>query len=124
MASQKEILAGGASAQLSDAITGSQSAGLTAAGSTQATALALSASDNQITTAAAGTGVILPQYAQPGDEYWVYNGGANALLVYPPLNSGASIGAGAANAGFSVATTKGALFKMINALVWIVILSA
>jgi len=124
MPAAKEILAGGIAAPAADAITGSQALAVSAAGSTQATATVLSATDTQITTAAASTGVILPLWAQPGDEFWVYNGGANAVLVYPPLASGASIGAGAANAGFSVAANKGALFKMMGPLFWMPILSA
>jgi len=124
MAATKEIMAGGISAIAADSITGSQTTGITATGSTQLDAKALTTTDNAVSTAAAGTGVILPQWATPGDDFMVYNGGANALLVYPPLGSSATINAGAANAGFSVATTKSARFKMLSATVWVAGLSA
>ena len=80
---------------------------LTAAGTTQANALALSAVNNIVTTAAASTGVRLPSTGA-GDGVIVANLGANALLVYPVV--GGSIQGGATNAGFSVPTLKTAIF--------------
>jgi hypothetical protein len=94
------------------AITGDVATGLTAAGSTQATALALTAVNSVVSTAAAGTGVILEANLEVGDTTRVTNLGANALLVYPPV--GGAIQAGAANAGFSVATGKSAEFRKVT----------
>lgn len=65
--------------------TTSVGTGLTAAGSTQGTALALAAQYNEVTTAAASTGVILPTPAV-GVEVLVFNRGANTLNVYPPTS--------------------------------------
>src|SRR5260370_13342007 len=54
---------------------------LTAVGTTQATALALTSEINRLTTVAAGTGVSLPA-AVPGLTVYVINHGANPLQVY------------------------------------------
>lgn len=89
------------------AIVGDVANNLTAAGSTQGTALKLSAVNNIVTTTAASTGVQLPAMG-PGDSVTVANLGANALLVYPV--TGGAIQTGATNAGFSVATLKTATF--------------
>jgi hypothetical protein len=82
---------------------------VTATGATQATAAVAFGDSCIVTTAAAGTGVILggPSFTS-GDEVKVTNLGANALLVYPPL--GGQINALAINAGFSVAIGKVAEF--------------
>ena len=63
---------------------------LTAIGTTQATALLLFNGINMIGTAASGSGVVLFP-GNPGTSQTVYNGGANAVKVYPP--TGAQINA-------------------------------
>lgn len=93
-------------------LIGGALAGQTATGSTQADAFALSATNTQFSTVAAGTGAILPSFMQPGDYARVFNNGANALLVYPV--SGAAINNGATNAGFSIAANKSAQFIMLS----------
>lgn len=100
MSLQARIVASGLSAINAQAIQGTVANALTATGSTQGTALALGADLNRFTTVAASTGAILPAM-NPGDNMQVFNGGANALLVYPPV--GGTINALAANAGYSVA---------------------
>ena len=75
------------------------SAAVSAAGSTQGTATALTTMINNVTTVAASTGVVLPT-AVAGYMVIVRNGGANALNVYPA--TGAAINAGAANAAHSL----------------------
>ena len=65
--------------------------GISAAGTTQGTGTALTKQINLISTAAAGTGVVLPT-AAAGLTIIVINGGANALNVYPA--SGGTIGHG------------------------------
>ncbi len=82
-----------------DVVTQLQSA-LIATGTTQTDALPLFAENNRFATVAAGTGARLPA-RPPGSVIRVRNGGANALLVYPP--PGGSVNGGAANASFSVA---------------------
>jgi hypothetical protein len=75
--------------------------GLVATGASQGTALALTADISMFGTVAAGTGAILPAL-NPCDVSTVFNGGANALLLYPP--SGAKINNLGTNAGYLIAT--------------------
>lgn len=65
------------------------SSGLTvvAAGTTQATATELVNGLNGISTAAANSGVILNPILATSDCQIVFNGGANAVKVYPPVGS-------------------------------------
>lgn len=60
------------------------STGLTAAGTTQATALALTTDWNDFSTVAANSGCRL-QARKAGQVQDVFNGGANAERVYPPV---------------------------------------
>jgi hypothetical protein len=101
------LMAFGSHPALAQAVVGDVANTLTAAGTTQANALALSCANNIVTTAAASTGVRLPT-TSPGDSVLVANLGANALLVYPVV--GGSIQGAAVNVGFSVPTLKSARF--------------
>lgn len=65
-------------------IVGSSSPTITAAGTTQATATLLVSDVNIITTAAAGTGVVVPSAAS-GKYAVIVNRGATPLLVYPAV---------------------------------------
>lgn len=92
--------------------------GLTAAGSTQGTALALDYTTFQrVTTVAASTGVRLPA-ATVGARIVVFNKGANSLTVYPA--TGEAINNGAANAAFSggVAAQRSCMFVCMVAGTW------
>lgn len=106
-------------AETAKAVAGDMATGATAAGTTQATALALSADHTKIGTAAASSGVILRKI---GGMQTVYNGGANAVAVYPPVTG--TINSGAANAAFSVATTKSAVFISADGVNFVAVLSA
>jgi hypothetical protein len=88
---------------------------LTAAGSTQATALALTRPINNITTTAASTGVILPT-ATPGMRIMIRNGGANTLNVYPA--SGAQINSVGTNTAFGMGTGVFIEFVAMNTTQW------
>ncbi|MDQ0084582.1 hypothetical protein J2W35_004951 [Variovorax boronicumulans] len=105
-------MAFGTAPLLAQAIVGDVANSLTAAGSTQGTALKLASVINVVTTAAASTGVQLPSTGT-GDQIVVANLGANALLVYPV--TGGAIQTGAANAGFSIAVGKTAVFTARDA---------
>lgn len=61
--------------------------GITAAGTNQGTATALTGETNNVTTVASGTGVIIPAFGSVGVKFTVRNSGANALLVYPPSST-------------------------------------
>jgi hypothetical protein len=82
---------------------------LTAAGTSQATALALGADWNWIGTVPVGTGAVIPAM-KPGNDIWVWNAGANPLNVFP--FSGAQIGsAGTINAAVALAAGHLAYFQ-------------
>ncbi len=99
------------------------SGGLTAAGTTKATALLLTASKNYIAICSSGKGFQLPQCSQ-GDEIEVYNGGLNTALIYTNASTTETITNGSANGGFSIATMKGARFSKVTSSLWMVNYSA
>jgi hypothetical protein len=92
-------------------------AGLTAAGSTQGTALVLSGNNSvqEITTAAAGTGVQLPTPAA-SSEVTVVNRGANAIIVYPA--SSGVINGQSANAGYTLGVNNSVTFYAKSTSAW------
>ena len=83
--------------------------GLTATGSDQSGAFEVTTAKAAFGTVAAGTGAVLDDQAAPGDTQMIYNGGANALTVYPP--SGAQINALATNAGVLLGTNTACEFS-------------
>jgi hypothetical protein len=98
---------------------GDITSGLTAAGTTQADALAISADANIFGTVASGTGAVLA--VSSSARILVRNGGANALLVYAPVGGTMN---GTSNGSLSIATTKNALFVSADGVNWYSILSA
>lgn len=93
-------------------VAGSASAGLTAAGTNLATALALSCQLCEVTTAASGTGVVLPSGAPTGTVgIRIMNRGASSLTVYAPSgftvegSASVTIAAGADSTLYHVAST-------------------
>lgn len=88
---------------------------VSAAGTTQGTATALTSDYNVITTAASGTGVVL-QTAAAGKTVIVVNKGANVLLVYPA--TGAAIDALGANVGISVPVSGWIEFNASSTTQW------
>lgn len=99
------------------AICGGVANTLTAVGTTNANALALSAEINVVTTAAAGTGVRLVP-VEVGSSVVVANQGANALLVYP--GTGVQIDAlTVTTGGFSIPVGKSAVFYGVSGTQWI-----
>ena len=102
----------GLSGPLSAAICTDATAGVSAAGTTQGTATELTAAVSDITTVAAGAGVVLNASIAPGDEQAVFNAGANAVKIYPP--SGLKINALAANAAMTLAVNTGCIFKCVS----------
>jgi len=119
MPSVSKLVGMGAPAAGAGFMVGDVASGLTATGSTQGTALAITANFNQFTTVAASTGAVLPALSSSpqlgvtnGDSIEVFNAGANALAVYPP--SGSSINGLSANIAISVPANKGARFIMLT----------
>lgn len=107
MSLAQRLVTAGISAIQAQAIQGTVANTLTALGTTQGNALMLGADINNFTTVAAGTGAIAPAM-NPGDDIIVRNGGANALLLYPPV--GGVINGLGANAGYSIATATPLVF--------------
>jgi hypothetical protein len=91
--------------------------GLTAAGTTQGTALVLTGANSlqEVTTAASGTGVVLPT-STTSASVSVINRGANAIIVYPA--SGATINGQAANTGFTLPANGAITFQGKSTTAW------
>jgi hypothetical protein len=90
---------------------------ITAAGSTQGTATALSTQINGVTTVAANQGVLLP-VVSAGTWIRVLNRGANTLKVYPP--SGGNIEGLSANVASSLAVNGGNDYNYMGSGQWYV----
>lgn len=115
------VMGGGFSAGQARALAGGVAATVSAAGTTQGTATALVASKNLVSTVAASSGVRLP-LVEIGDDVLIYNGGANALTVYPPTSG--RINVASANTGISLATETAILITRMSSTRWVAILSA
>lgn len=87
---------------------------LTATGTTQATAKQVATDFEVYGTVAAASGCILPTFCTVVDQGWIFNHGANALLVYPPV--GGKISTLALNAGLSVPVGKGLFWICLDNL--------
>lgn len=107
MPTQSNLMGSGCPALQAQASVGLAKTGLTALGTNQGSALALPSDGNVFSTVAAGTGAILPATSfniQLLDSLLVFNHGATALLVYPPV--GGTISTLAANTAVSIPTGK------------------
>ena len=118
----KNVMGANISAGKARSINGNNvNATITAAGTTQGTATALTADVIVITTATTGQGVILYS-GVPGDDQWVYNDTLVDIRVYPHV--GGSINQIAANSAFVLAPKTCSHCKLINSTRWVVNLSA
>lgn len=119
----KNIMGAGipAAAAAADTISSTATA-LTSAGTTQATALTISADANFVSTVAASSGVVLYN-GMIGDSVFIMNdGGANPLTVYPPV--GSKFNNLATNTGFSLAANTPVVCYKITSTRWFAVLSA
>lgn len=96
----------------------SSSGSLTATGTTIADALALTSFINLVGTAAASTGVKLPD-VQIGGIVVVQNNGANALNVFPHSTSG-TLNGGTAGAAVTCAAAAGNICIRRSSTDWLV----
>jgi|ERR1700761_2222654 len=105
MAFQKALTGSGFAGGQAINVTGGADPGVIALGTNAATAYPMQLGNTQFGTVAASTGGILPLGAVTGDSCLVFNNGANALTIYPPvggtINGGASVSVAAA--GFILA---------------------
>jgi len=92
--------------------------GISANGSTQATATALTKEFNGVSTVSSGQGVILPT-AVAGMAIIINNTSANSLLVYPA--SGAMINSLATNAPYTQATQETLQFVAMSTTQWYIV---
>lgn len=92
---------------------------ITAAGTNQGTATALTADYNVVTTVGAGQGVVLPTAAS-GKTTTIVNVGANALQIYPA--SGASIDSLGTNIAMSLPVNQVYCVRAISSTQWYTIL--
>ena len=107
-----KVFGAGLPGPLASAICQDAATGISAAGTTQGTATELTSADNEITTAAAGSGVVLDSSLAAGDSQSIFNAGENAVKVYPP--SGMKINALAADAAMTLATNTGCVFYCVS----------
>jgi hypothetical protein len=118
MAIPSRVLASGNSGLATISICGDGATGLVAVGSTQATALQLSAVFNAITTSAASTGVKLPP-CEAGAMVYIYNLAGQDLRIYS--NGTETLNAAVAGAtGVLVGNTKTAICFATSATTWAV----
>ena len=122
MGLSKNMMGGGFSAGQAKAINGAVATGLTAAGTVIGDALDLTADLNIIGTAAASTGVQLPS-CEVGDSCQIYNGGANAVKVYPDSSSN-TINQLSAGSAMLLATNTACQYFKISSTRWVANLSA
>ena len=107
-----KAFAAGLPLPLASAICKDVATSVSAAGTTQGTATELTATDSEVTTVAAGAGVVLSSQLAAGDQQTVFNAGANPLKVYP--TSGMKINALATNAAMTLGTNTGVIFKCVS----------
>jgi len=93
----------------------SVSASVSAAGTVQGNATALTTEFNRVSTVVSGSGVVLPT-ATAGMAIAIVNSSANSLLVYPA--SGAAINSLATNAGYSHVTLATLQYIAISSTQW------
>ncbi len=122
MATAADIMKGGHSAMSARAINGQVQSAVSAAGTTITTATDLTASVNVVTTAAASSGVQLPN-GEIGDSVEILNLGANAVTVYPDTASN-QINALSAGSGFLLATNTAVKLRRFTSTRWAGYLSA
>ena len=125
LGSAAQLMGAGFSAGQASALVGPvPTTGVSAAGTTLATATALAAVTNLVSTVASGSGVKLPTAATVNDWCFVYNdGGANSLLVYPDAST-SKINQLAVGTGITLAPNTACIFVKVTSTRWIANLSA
>lgn len=121
MAYAREIMQGGFSAGSAKALGGQAKSTISAAGTVVGDSTALTASINFLSTVAAGTGVQVAD-GELGDSVIIYNGGANAVKIYPP--TGDNFNQLAVNSSISLASVTGCMIVKVTTAQWVVFVSA
>jgi hypothetical protein len=115
-------MGGGTSAGQAKAINGRVASAVSAAGTVLSDATAIAATVNRISTVASGAGVRLFN-GEISDEIFIYNAGANQLIVYPHSSSG-TINQLSAGSGVTIPQYTQAGFRRVTAVIWIAWMSA
>jgi len=97
--------------RMTSSVPSSSATGIVAAGTTQGDATPLTEEWNVVATTPANSGVIIEPFGT-GTSVTVYNDGANALDVYPPV--GYFIDAGLVNAPYVLPATKSQVFSQVD----------
>ena len=119
----KNVMRAGLSAGAARAVNGNEvQAAITAAGTTQGGAAACEGDMNNITTGTTGQGVIVSQYAMPGDSQIFYNATTADLRVYP--RTGQKINQVATNGGVVLASYTALKLYLTSSTQWVGFLSA
>jgi len=124
MALSKDLMGGGFSAGQAHALGGGYAA-ITAAGSTQADAATLTASNCVVASADGTNGVVLN--GDIGDTVLVFNNSGSTLKVYPNVGAAIAVagtGLGSANAAFSQLTYKLTQYKKLTTTQWVALTTA
>lgn len=123
MALAKNLMGLGFSAlQASGDFIAAVATAISAAGTTQATATALTADCHLVSTAAANSGVIVYN-GVIGDSQVVFNDNTgNTFFVYPPV--GSRVNNLSTNSGVLLAPNTAAIFVKVTSTRWLAILSA
>jgi hypothetical protein len=121
MSTVADLMGAGVPAGVASQIGTTLTTALTAAGTTKADALQMAGTANFFGTVGSGTGAKLPAPSGSAPVV-VYNGGANALLVYS-YGTADTINALSANGGFSVTNAKPAIFTPAGSK-WVAVLGA
>lgn len=120
MSVPSRVLSSGNSPLATVAICGDGTTGLVAVGSTQATALQLSAVMNTITTSSASTGVLLPK-CENGSHIFIYNLSGQTIQIYTNEATGVTMNAAVAGAtGVALGNTKTAICMGTSSTTWAV----
>ena len=99
------------------AVTGSIAATFTAAGTTQATATAITCVNTYVTTATEGQGAVLPASMQASDCCTVCNSTSVNIYVYPP--SGGQLNGATANRPIVIGPQLAVSFTCVDGTDWI-----
>lgn len=91
-------------------------------GTAQTGAAAIQTSLTNATTAGGATAFVLPSAASLGRPFFFFNSSSTTALVFPPTSG--TIQGGSANASFSVAQNKTAIFIRLTSTAWCAVLSA
>lgn len=108
----RDVLVSGMGAVAAQAILGSCSPTVTAAGTTQATATALSSVNNFVTAGSEGNGVLLPDFRDQSDAMLVCNSLTVSIYVYPPVAD--KINGSAVNIPYMIPANRAAEFTYVG----------